>query len=67
MLGWKGAGGQRLQAGPAQHNSCKKISAGRTTNRRAEQQTEQAEQQTEQYSIEQMGSLRDMSYLIKSF
>ena len=32
----------------------------RTTNRTTEQQTEQ-------YSIEQMVSLRDMSYLIKSF
>ena len=63
----KGSG--RTEA-PSRHSttdSCKKISAGRTTNRRAEQQTEQAEQQTEQYSIEQMDSLRDMSYLIKSF
>ena len=67
MLGWKGVGGQRLQAGTAQQDSWKEISAGRTTNRRAEQQTEQAEQQTEQYSIEQMVSLRDMSYLIKTF
>ena len=34
--------------------------------KQAEQQTDQTEQ-AEQYSIEQMDSLRDMSYLIKSF
>ena len=66
MLEWKGVGGQRLQAGTTQQHSWKKTPAGRTTNRIAEQQTEQTEQ-AEQYSKEQMGSLRDMSYLIKSF
>ena len=47
----------QLQRRPLQENNKQK---SRTTNRTIEQQTEQ-------YSIEQMVSLRDMSYLIKSF
>ena len=67
MLGWKGVGGQRLQAGTAQQTVGRRSLQAEQQTEQAEQQTEQAEQQTEQYSIEQMVSLRDMSYLIKSF
>ena len=59
--------GSRRTEAPGRNNtthSWKKTPAGRTTNRIAEQQTEQTEQ-AEQYSKEQMGSLRDISYLIK--